>query len=130
MRFDYTGHITSFEWRWVILVSSALVVLAALPFLWMWVNDIPGGQWEFMGVLHRYQDNAAEMSRIYQGKEGSWLTHYLHTPEPHEGTFNGLFYAVLGQIARVTLVSPIVVFHIARGVTTLFMYLVLFEKKS
>ena len=126
MQSDYTGLVTSAEWRWVTRIASALVGLAALPLLWLLLHGTTGDHREFMGVLHGYQSSAIDLTRIFQGKEGDWLTHYLHTPEPHGGTLIGVFYALLGQLARLTTLAPMVIFHIARCGAAMVMYLSLY----
>ena len=130
MRSTYTGHVSSTEWRWVFIIGSILVGLAAFPLLWMLICGVPGTKWAFMGALHNHQDGAAELSRVFQGKDGVWLTRFLHTPEPQDGTLIGVFYALLGQLAYLTQLAPVVVFHIARGGAALFMYVALYQLPS
>lgn len=127
MRSTYTGHVSSAEWRWVFAIGSILVGLAAFPLLWMLISDVAGTKWAIMGALHNHQDGAAELSRVFQGKDGAWMTRFLHTPEPQDGTLIGVFYALLGQVARFTQLAPVVVFHIARGGVALFMYVALYQ---
>src|SRR5579862_2978799 len=56
MQSRQTVHIMAAEWRWVILVGSALVLLAISPLLWVALRGTPG--WQFMGVLHNYLDGS------------------------------------------------------------------------
>ena len=128
MRSDYTGYITSAEWRWVIIVGSVFVTLAFVPFLWALVAvGTSEGEWEFMGALHGYRDTSTDLMRITQGAEGQWVTQYLHTPESHDGTLAGIFYTSLGHVARVTSLSPMVIYHIVRIGVSLFMYLSFYQ---
>ena len=85
MQSRQTVHIMSAEWRWVIIVGSALVLLAFSPLLWVALRGTPG--WQFMGVLHNYQDGATYISKMRLGYEGNWLVYFQHTPEPHSGAF-------------------------------------------
>lgn len=127
MTSGYTGHIAPAEWRWVILVGCVLITLAFIPFLWVVIIGITGTQWRFMGVLHDYQDGAVYLSDILQSLEGQVLTRFLHTPESHRGTFINLLYALLGQIARLVGLSPVIMFHIGRATAALFMYMALYQ---
>lgn len=124
---EYTGHITQTEWRWVIFISTALVALAFVPFLWVLLIGVTGAQWQFMGALHDFQNSATELGRVYQGSEGHWLVRYLHTPEAHSGVLLNPLYAMLGQIARITSLSTILIFHVARVCAAMFMYMALYQ---
>jgi hypothetical protein len=125
MRGNYTGHISPAEWRWVIVVSSALILLALTPFLWFVVSR--PGQWQFMGAIHDYPLAASELSKTVQGINGNWLTRYLHTPEPHTGVLLDTIYVLLGHVARITLLPQIVIFHVARIGATFFMYMAIYH---
>lgn len=127
MRANYTGHVTSAEWRWVILVAVSLVLLAFVPFLWALLFGVAGSEWRFMGALHHYIDAAPDIARLHQGTEDRWLAQFLHTPEPHRGALIGVVYTLLGQIARITSLPSIVIFHVARVGASLFMYMALYQ---
>ena len=126
MRSGYTGHVTSSEWRWVITMSSALVLLAFIPFLWVVLSSPPQQQLQFMGALHDYQNAASDLSKIVQGEQGMWLTTTLHTPEPHTGSLMDFVYVLLGWIAQITSLETIIVFHVARVGAALFMYMAVY----
>jgi hypothetical protein len=122
-----TVHITSSEWRWVIFIGSALVILAFIPFLWVGFNGASNSQWQFMGVLNNYLDGATYLSKMVQGYEGSWLIHFRHTSEPHNAMFIQIIYPFLGQLARLVSIPPIALFHAARVVASLIMYMALYH---
>ncbi|MDX2076084.1 MAG: hypothetical protein SFZ02_06610 [bacterium] len=130
MQSDYTGHITTSEWRWVIIISVVLALLAFMPFLWVLMVGISDSQWRFMGALHDYQNSAIYLSMMEQGAEGKLLMHYLHTPEIHNGAFVEPLYALLGQAASIIRLSPIVMFHVARVGASVFMYLAIYQLAS
>lgn len=127
MQSSYTGFVTSAEWRWVIFVGVALVSIAFIPFLWVLIIGIADSPWQFMGALHHYHNGAAQLARVVQGAEGDWLTKFLHTPDPQTGTLIDPLYALLGQVSRLTGLSPIAVFHAARVGAALFMYLAIYQ---
>ena len=127
MQTGYTGYITSAEWRWVILAAVALVGLALFPFIWVLLVDVSGSGWQFMGALHHYGDGAAHLARVQQGVEGAVLVRYLHTPEAHSGLLVDSLYALLGQVARLTSLDSIAIFHAARVGAAMFMYLAIYQ---
>lgn len=125
MRTGYTGHITPVEWRWVIVVSSMLVLIALLPFLWVVLSGASQNQ-QFMGALHQYPGTASHLGRIIQGTRGEWLGRYLLTPEPHNGVLIDGIYILLGQVSRLTSIPAIVIFHVARVGAAIFMYVAIY----
>ncbi len=122
-----TVHITPTEWRWVIFVGSALVILAFVPFLWVGLSGANNNQWQFMGVLNNYIDGATYLSKMMQGYEGSLLIHFRHTSEPHNAIFIQIIYPLLGQLARLVSIPPIALFHATRVVASLIMYMALYH---
>lgn len=123
-----TGHITTSEWRWVIIISVILAMVAFVPFLWVLI--IGDDQLRFMGALHDYENSAVYLSMMEQGSNGRWLMYYLHTPEAHGGVFIEPLYTLLGHLAQLTRLSPIVMFHVARVGVSVFMYLSLYQLAS
>jgi len=122
-----TGHITSAEWRWLLLVAGGIVLLAFVPFLWVLLAGVAGTSWHFMGALHGYGDGALHLALVTQGADSGWLTRLLFTPEPNSGTLMGVFYALLGQITSITALTPIVIFHVARLGAAVTMLLALYH---
>jgi hypothetical protein len=120
-------HITSAEWRWVVIFAVGLTALAFVPFLWVAFSGVSGTDWQFMGVLNNYRDGATYLSKMAQGMEGSWLINFRHTPEPHSPVFIQALYPALGQLARLVRIPPIALFHAARVVASLIMYLALYH---
>ena len=49
-------HIMAAEWRWVIFVGCALILLTFAPLLWVALTGT--ADWQFMGALHNYLDGA------------------------------------------------------------------------
>jgi hypothetical protein len=113
------------EWRWVIVICTMLVLLAFAPFLWIVLSG--ADDWRFQGTLHNYQDGGSYLSKMDQGVDGAWLVNFRHTPEPHHGAFIQVIYPLLGQIARITSLSPLLLFHVIRVGAALFMYLALYH---
>lgn len=127
MQSAYTGHIVPAEWRWVVIVSILLILAAFSPFVWSAAANTAETGWQFMGTLHQYRDGAAYLSKIEQGMQGNWLSHFQHTPEPHSNAIIHIVYLALGNIARLASLSPVIMFHVARVVAALFMYIALYQ---
>ncbi len=120
-------YIAPAEWRWIVIVATGLVLLAFAPFLWVAFSQTPNGTWQFMGALHAHSDSAAYLARMRQGMDGSWLTYFWHTPEPHPSALIHVVYTLIGQIARLMPFSSVVMFHIARVASAVFMYVAIYQ---
>lgn len=116
--------IAGHEWRWLVVVSSVLVVASLLPLFVSAAALNP--DWQFMGVVHNYLDGASYLAKMRIGLNGGWLLQFMHTPEAHDGALTMLLYPALGHLARVTGLQLIVVFHLARVVSTFAMYISLY----
>ena len=127
MQSGETGHVSAAEWRWVIIVSVFLVLLAFLPYIWVLVTGLRGSEWQFMGALHDHVSSAAHLSRVVQGASDRWLLRFLHTPEAQDGTFINVLYALIGQLSRFIALPSVALFHVARVCASLFMYLALYQ---
>lgn len=120
-------HIAPAEWRWVILFSGALVLLAFVPFLWVAFSGASGMQMQFMGMLNNPFDGATYLSKMQQGYEGVWLVYFRHTSETHSAVFIQVLYPLLGHVARLINIPPVALFHVARVVASLIMYMALYH---
>ncbi len=127
MQFRYNVHITSHEWRWVILISAGVLLLSALPLLILALQNGSGASMQFMGAVHDPVNAAAYMARIAQGTEwGGWMLYLQHTPEPQTASFIHAIYMLLGQLARLIDFSPVTAFHIARVCAAMLMYMAIY----
>lgn len=113
------------EWRWVILWSIVVVALSCVPYL-VAMQAAPV-DWHFAGILVNPLDGHSYLAKIEQGVMNQWLFHLTYTPEPHEGAFIYTFYLALGHVARVTGLSNVVVFHLARVATGFLLLLTAFH---
>jgi hypothetical protein len=117
------------EWRWVALVSLTLIGMAFAPFMLIAFRNTSTTNWQFMGLLHDYHQSVAYLTRMNQGAEGLWLTHFQYTPEPHLSALVQPLYPLLGQLSRVTsaILPTTFVFHLARLGAAFFMYITLYQ---
>jgi len=126
MLLNDTGHIMRPEWRWLVLISIILVIIAFTPFIVLGIWNIEQDQ-QFMGAIHYHQNASASISRMAQGQDGQWLVHLQHTPDTHLSALIEPIYPLLGQISRYTSSNNITVFHIARLLAAFVMYLTLYQ---
>lgn len=119
--------ISAAEWRWVIIISGLLVALTLAPFAWALARNQVEDNWQFMGMLSNPKDGATYLSKIEQGRQGAWLFELRHTPQAHNGAGFHVFYLLLGHAARLTGLSSLLVFHLARVATGLFMFFALYQ---
>jgi hypothetical protein len=116
------------EWRWVLIVSILLLFMISIPFMWAYAVAVPDAH--FVGVLVNPIDGASYQAKMYQGMAGSWQFHLPYTPEPHRGVFLFIFYLGLGHLARALNLPLILVFHAARLVGSMIMFLAIYEFMS
>ncbi|MFN8377348.1 MAG: hypothetical protein U0452_01650 [Anaerolineae bacterium] len=117
------------EWAWMVIVGFLLVLFSLIP-LFAAAGALAGSPWQFMGFTHNYLDGASYLSKMRIGFEGGWLLQFLHTPEVHDGALMMVLYPALGHLARITGLDLIVVFHLARVVATLIMYISIYTLGS
>jgi hypothetical protein len=104
--------ISSTEWKWAVRWAIIMVLLSAVPYvLAAWLA--PTG-WQFAGALANPVDTHAYLAKMKQGEQGYWLARLTHTPEAHNGVFIYLLYLSLGHTARLTGLSLVWMFHLAR----------------
>ncbi len=116
------------EWRWVIIVSCGLALLAISPFFWVSYKNLTLEQDVFfVGALHDYANGAGDLARIYLASTDRWLSSYLHTPEPDGGALIDMVYIILGQLSRLFSVPGVVIYHVVRICAGVFMYLAIYQ---
>jgi len=125
MQTTLTGYIVREEWRWVAFVSMCLIVMAFSPLFL--AARAPDSQGQFMGGIHKFSDVSSYLSRMAQGADGQWLVHLQHTPETHRSALVNPLYTALGHLSRWTIEADIVIFHVGRLLTSLLMYLSLYQ---
>jgi hypothetical protein len=125
MRPFRTDVVSTQEWRWVAFFGGFLAIVTLLPFAWAML--VSNHTWAFLGVLINPQDGASYFAKIQQGIEGHWLFELRYTPEAHDSAGLFTFYLLLGHLARILGFSTVVIFHLARIVTSLFMFTALYQ---
>ncbi|KXK54312.1 MAG: hypothetical protein H3C32_13005 [Anaerolineae bacterium] len=121
MQARYTGQVTAAEWRWVTTGATILALFILLPMILLPVRLTDPSR-AFMGALHAPDGAAQVLSIVRIGQDNGWLWRALHTGEAQSGIFADPLYIVVGQLARITGLDGITLFHIARALAALFMF--------
>jgi hypothetical protein len=111
------------EWWVALLISLTAVVLLTAPYLLGHQLARPGTF--YTGLLINVEDGAY-LSAIEQGRSGAWTYRNFFTFEEHEPVFIQGFYLVLGHLARLLGLSAVAMWHLARAVLNLLLFLTLF----
>jgi hypothetical protein len=93
--------------------ALACVALASLPYLVVWVATWGTGVY-FVGLLHNVDDPYVYMAWMRQAAHGALLFDDRFTTAPQRAIFFNALFLVLGWVCRLTGLSPLAVFHLAR----------------
>ncbi|NPV76743.1 MAG: hypothetical protein HPY59_10265 [Anaerolineae bacterium] len=80
----------------------------------------------FGGLIQNPIDGNTYLAKMYQGYEGDWKFHLPYSIERGEGAYLFLFYLFLGHLSRWLGFPQVVVFHIARIVSSVALFLSVF----
>ncbi|MCA9892010.1 MAG: hypothetical protein KC615_03455 [Anaerolineae bacterium] len=125
MQATYTGYVGRMEWRWVSIVTMLTIVVTLIPYLVIAGTTSPDNT--FMGILHQYEDGATYLSKMGQGESGNWLTYFQHSPEPTQGALIHPVYMLLGQVARLSYLPNLLIFHGVRLLAMLVMFSAIYQ---
>ncbi len=115
------------EWRWVITISALLMALTFVPYAWAFASNASNPSAQFMGILTNPQDGASYLAKIGEGARGQWLFTLAYTPENSDGSLLFEFYLLLGHVAALAGLSPVLAFHVARFAAGFVMYVALYH---
>jgi hypothetical protein len=105
----------------LLLIWILFFTLISLPFIYAAFSA--GGEYIFGGFLLNPIDGNTYLAKMYQGWQGEWRFKLPYTAEQGNGAYLFLFYIFLGHLSRLSGLSLILVFHIARLVSVfLFLY--------
>ena len=106
-------------------MGVALIVVGVLqvPYLIGYANAALGT--EYTGLLINVEDGSY-LSAIGEGIKGAWLYHIPFTSEPHTPAFVEVFYLALGHVAALLHLSATAMWHWARALTALILFIALF----
>lgn len=112
------------EWRWVIVWSVIILIITSLPYLYGAMLSTPAIQ--FGGFVLGVEDGHSYLAKMRLGAAGSWQFHLFYTSEPHQGAYLFLFHLLLGKLARLSGISLVVTYHLARLVCGFFLLLTIY----
>lgn len=115
--------ITRSEWVVVLAITLLVTALLQVPYVLGYVLVRPG--MEFTGLLINVEDGSY-LSAIGQGIRGAWLYRIPFTTEEHAPVFIEVFYLTLGHAARILGLSATAMWHLARVVADLVLFIVLY----
>ncbi|MBN1656780.1 MAG: hypothetical protein JXA93_00185 [Anaerolineae bacterium] len=100
------------EWRWLLIASAIVLLLASLPTIYAW--HLADAEHVFTGFVYNNEDGNSYIGKMRLGARGEWLFHIFYTPEAHESAFAFPLHLLLGKVAAVTHLSLVLVYHLAR----------------
>ena len=110
---DLIKSISKNEWQFAALMSLVIILITSLPYLYAYFMASPGLVYNGLHALSP-GDIPVYYSYIDQIKSGDFLVKDLFTNEPQTiGTFN-VWWTLVGLLAKIFDLSPILVFQLAR----------------
>jgi len=100
------------EWRWALVGVGLVAIVACLPYVYAQLAAPPGQT--FGGFLINVQDGNSYLAKMRQGYEGEWLYRLAFSPEDQRGILVFTLYLGLGQLARLTGLPMMALYHAGR----------------
>lgn len=116
--------ITRREWLAALGVALFTALLGLLPY-WLGSQSVPDGQF-YLHLIMNPEDSLTYWAKMQQGFNGRLLYTIPFTSEPHSPAIVGIFYVALGQMARLTGLSLVAIWHFSRFVAALILFLTIF----
>lgn len=97
---------------------AIFLIVTSLPYLWAEILTPPGRI--NSGFMYDYtlDDAYSYIAKMREGQEGSWLYTNRFTTEEQKPVLLFVFYIVLGHVARITGMSLILTYHVARVISS------------
>ena len=115
---------TRSEFRWVLIASLLVLLLASLPTLYAWA--LADTDHVFTGFVYNAEDGNSYIAKMRMGARGEWLFHLPYTTEPHPGSWLYTFHLLLGKLATGLGLSHQLTYHLARVVLGLGLLLTIY----
>lgn len=103
------------EWLMLLVVGSLALLVASLPYLIGYAAATPEAI--FNGFPLDPEDSYSHLAKMQQGFSGTWRYRLLFTPEDHPDVYLNTFYVALGHFSRLTRLSLLTTYHLARLLT-------------
>jgi hypothetical protein len=111
--------VTASEWRWLLIASCAILLLASLPTLYAW--SLADADHVFTGFVIGVEDGNSYLAKMRLGARGEWLFRLVYTPEEHKGALLYTLYVLLGKVATFFRLPLVLIYHLARLLFGLFL---------
>ncbi len=106
-----SNHVPAAEWRFVMGVTLAVLLITSLPYAYAYLSAPPDRQ--FMGIMLDVPDHAQYFSWMRELGQSHLAANKL-TPEPNRPAFFNLLWWMLGRIGRVMGVGFAPMYHLLR----------------
>ncbi len=117
-------NVTPHEWVIAALIALAAIALTLIPYVLGYALARPGT--EFTGIIMNPEDSQSYFAKMLAGYDGEWLYTIPFTPEELTPAFVGGFYIALGHLARGLGLSLGAMWHLARVIADVILFLVTF----
>ncbi len=107
----------------VSLAIALIVIVISIPYIY--AGGIAGPDYQFGGFLLNPLDGNSYLAKMQQGLAGEWKFTLTYSPPEGDGAYIFLFYIFLGNLARITSLSLVLVFHLARIISAVSLLMVL-----
>ncbi len=104
--------VSRLEWRWALIASAVVVVIATLPYL-VGVLSQDTSQ-SFTGFLITIEDGQTYLAKMAQGARGDWFYTSAYAAQPGQPVFLFPFYYLLGKLSGPDWTARILGYHVAR----------------
>ncbi|MCA9930357.1 MAG: hypothetical protein KC419_17860, partial [Anaerolineales bacterium] len=112
------------EWGWASFTAIMLGLILLIPYFLGYLSTPPGTI--YTGLIMNPEDAQTYWAKMLQGFDGNWLYTIPFTPESHNGALVGVFYVWLGHVARWLGMSLTAVWHAARFIADILLFLTIF----
>lgn len=101
--------------RWAFAVAVGVMAVTMLPYLFgaMLIGAAPSRGW-FSWLGYNLDDSCVYLAWMRQAADGAFFQRNLFTTEPQIGHQFSLFFLLLGNLARLTHLPLLAVYHLAR----------------
>ena len=113
------------EWLWVLAWSAVILLLTSLPYLYGALLSTPQSQ--FGGFVIGVEDGNSYLAKMRLGATDGWRFHLFYTSESHTGAYLFLFHLLLGKFARLSRLSFVLVYHLARIICGFFLLVTVYR---
>jgi hypothetical protein len=99
-------------WLRVVLLAVIVLVASSVPYGVGYLASTPESQ--FGGIVVDREDSESHLAKMQQGARGEWRYRLLFTPEEHQGAYINTFYVGLGHLSRLSGLSLVATYQLAR----------------